>query len=329
MWTLALTQTINESNKVVEKIFEYFYYFLSCFRFNFTVPSFHYELLQDNFGHVEVLLNIENSLAFTINIALILILTINRKLRQNHSNVYLASLCLTYLCIAISHFTLQVSRAAKDFFFTLTSVYAFQACCIMGSLNLILVTMDRFLAVRYPFLFERQRPIHALIFVISVAWIPSILFMVLSCVYQPSLYSYGDNVIIAIVLSLVILLMANIYNFVTVRKLIALENGSTNAAIATTNQRCKRAAYVCFAIVFVFTVNWFPECVILFLSAIGKINNFQKFHMMRWSLPLVASNSILGPIVYVTFTKDVRKEIKDVVQMIVRRFRQMSVTTHP
>ena len=285
------------------------------------------------FEHFEVILNIENGLAFLINSFIIMTILGVRKLRVMQANVYLCNLFSSYFIRSFVSFLLYAFQDNLLSFGILLELL--QAFFVWSSLSLIMVTLDRFLAIRMPFRHQFQTRVTALQRVIGFVWLPTVVYITITLVTKPSRNIVDIKVVSTVLVALAFLTISNTYIFIVVKQHISRHtaifpsptpipssssSSSSSSTLPTSSTQSQqrrlrsftqqiKAAYGCFAFVAIFVMAWSSQCVVLILFLLGRITVIDKFQSMAWSIPLVTLDSFMGPIAYVMFSSEIQKTI--------------------
>jgi len=289
-----------------------------------------------SFNDLEVILNIENGLGLLINALLIITLVCVRKLRETQANVYLCNLFASYFVRSFASFLLYAFQ--DDVMIFAIALELIQAFFVWSSLSLVLVTLDRFLAIRMPFRYQFQTAVTAVRRVLLFVWLPTIVYIAVTLAVKPSADVVDIQVVSTALVALFSLIISNVYIFTVVRQHIRNTAISISPAVtsttttvtttmtptptptATTNSNQKsrlksitrqiKAAYGCFAFVAIFVAAWSSQCVVLILSMSGNITLMEKLQYMAWTIPLVTMDSFMGPIAYVVFSSEIKSALK-------------------
>ena len=119
----------------------------------------------------------ECSVVMCLNIFLVTIIVSNRKLRSRICNLFLANLFLVHIVeglVGIMRSSILYS-IPKDADKTSMGVNLFTMAVILSYLTYILVTLDRYVAIKHPFLY-RQLTYKHVILINSAVWLISIIF---------------------------------------------------------------------------------------------------------------------------------------------------------
>lgn len=175
-------------------------------------------------------------------------------------------------------------------------------------LALLLTTLDRLAAIKYPYFYQRvtTRWIAA---IIGVSWLPGVVFVVilLSINAHQVVMVWMSTILIAV--AMVILVCSNTTIWMIVRKHIRAVQRNCRPSVSDINDdKAKvKATFVCLSIVATFVLFWLPHLVhnLIYLTSVLPYGVFTR------SLgSMILLNAMIDPCLYVVFRKDVKKEIK-------------------
>ena len=252
----------------------------------------------------DVIKRIQGSVIVILNIFVMMIL-IRRNLRGTNSTKLFLNLQVTHIMIAISVVTF--GSHTTTIFVLLNNVM------LMGMfLILMTTTIDRLIAIKYPFIYASLTSKHCLIVIVSSWFLPVIFLCIgLNCDYGKYTYLVLSTILIAI--ATVILTSSSIIvygvvkrhvNMIKLNRVIDNESGKREQSI-----KLAKSIFVCLLIVMTFVLCWFPYLVhdILTLANIYEPSSDKAFTMIVEVIALC--NSGLDPIFYVLLNKNVKREI--------------------
>ena len=190
-------------------------------------------------------------------------------------------------------------------------------------LSMVTCTLDRLLAIKYPYTYERVTTKKVCLIIASV-WLPVPLFFVLTIVLHASMISMRLFSSVLIILGTAILVTSNSVIYMIARRhCLNIQKSSFHGSQNSKEQgKLLKSSLVCLCIVLSFVVSWSPFLVVNLLHFTQEYGSFSV--EVDGSVEMVAIlNSILDPILFIVFRKDVKKELLNLV-LILRR--QESVT---
>ena len=277
---------------------------------NQIIPHFQTRNIFETFAYVEHILIIESIISIIINTIVISLIISKRKIRAQHSSTLLVSLFLSYICIAVSSFLIQSTMSNK---ISLTfALNLLKMSLVSSALNHILATLDKYKAIKEPFKFQLETCSEARLKVLLFVWLPSTIFMLWLSLMQPDDNIVEMTVQWSILSTCIILVTVNSYCLYVSISQIKRINKHRNKKRA----RHLKAVYSSFSSVLLFLFSWIPQTVIIVCAMVGVIDNFEKFKLKTYTVPLAGMNSMFSPMLYVFFTADIKEEARVFIQKI-------------
>lgn len=244
------------------------------------------------------------------NIIVLILITTRKKLFEKHSNKLFVNLQAVHIALCITGIIAKFHRCPAI-------VLLSNGCLIELFLSLILITSDRCYKIKCPFAYELLKMRHVICMIIS-SWIIAVIFVILCVQFDAS--GYCRVVISTILLGLASfsLSLSNLSNYIiarrhgtTIHKYIPKSPSSTS-----TTKVAMKSTYVCFAIVSLFVVSWFPLLIhnVLALAHAYEPRGHKVFTEVAVRMAML--NSFIDPLLFLCFTRDVKKEIR----LLVRRY---------
>ena len=281
-----------------------------CFLTFHVVPKVRNDSVNETSGlgdlniYEDVIKRIQGSVIIILNIFVIMIL-IRRKLRDTNSTKLFLNLQATHIMTAISVVTF--GSHTTTIFFLLNNVI------LMGMfLILMTTTIDRLIAIKYPFIYDSLTSKHCFIVIVS-SWLLPLLFLCIGLISDYGKYNYILLSTILISIATVILTASSIIVYGVVKRHVnmiklntVIDNGSRKKEQSI---KLAKSIFVCLLIVVTFVLCWFPYLVhdILTLANIYEPSNDKPFTMIVEVIALC--NSGLDPVFYVLLNKNVKREI--------------------
>ena len=278
-----------------------------------------------------VVFTVESSVAIAINAFILVLILKSSKLRKATSNIFLINLIVAdlvaasmALVVCLGHYAQKAKRkewkeenAIELFMFVFTSTL------ITLLVAVILVTIDRFVAVVTPFryqeLFTRRKITILLATIWAIGGVILLAGLVCATLDDSKTLEVAKSVLDIVLITIssagvVFLIIANTVILRAIRKQLKLEstvsvfgNDTVAAKKSETNLRKKeiRAVYLCFSIVALFTICWLPITVALVLDrSVNSSNSGRTF--MELGKTLVFIGIALNPCLYVPFKAELR-----------------------
>ena len=171
--------------------------------------------------------------------------------------------------------------------------------------SLMLTTVDRYVAISYPYTYEKLTTKEVLV-AITCSWIIPIVFLVLAFTLKATQQHLTIITTVAIAVAAVTLTISNARIYIIAKR-------HAIAITGTKGKKVLKSTYVCFAIVFSFVFLWLPYLVhnVMVLAnrhePCGK-EGVSTFTRGVFQTALV--NSLLDPILFVAFRRDMKKALK-------------------
>ena len=282
-----------------------------------------------------------SSFALLLNIFVIVLMLRNKKLRRRPANRFLLNLLLSdgIVCISFISYAGYLLRKwdeKKSFFenyFTQhNSVVFFYVVVVLSMLNFTLITIDRLIAVKWPFFYINRIHTRESFIAIAVVWGITIVYMIIMItlfnVLLPQTSRYLGNItfVAVIIVGFITLFVSNFFVFVEARRHLRriekitynIENISVELSDKSNNKeedfrkkelrltRINIGLILCF---FLFWINVF----ILFIKLLVYADEVKKpirFEYILASWYLVHIYYICNPLWYVVLSYDVKREVK-------------------
>ena len=259
------------------------------------------------------------------SIIIIVLFIHNREFRQLPSNRLLFNFMMTNFLLAATGMLLALSSKNGD---NITSVRKFLflssffiVSLISYTIALILVTVDRFYAVKFPYRYQQVMSSRNTNFAIACFWIAVVLLSIAAILSSLFGYRHPFKVsdiahYILIIVSLVgmaILLSANVIIFKQfhrqIRHIRSTTIGDDGSVHRHLRRRTHKTAYLCLLLVGSFTVCWLPNLISSMMFVVSR--DVKEDHVyIRARTSLFHLNHVLNPFLYVFLKRDVRKSLK-------------------
>lgn len=175
-------------------------------------------------------------------------------------------------------------------------------------LSMFLTILDRLIAIKFPYLYQRLTTRRVLI-IIGSSWIPGIVFTATVIMTKPGQIPVTTMSTILIFVAMLILVSSNIMIWFIVKrhkKTVQRECTPAHAKISAEKRKLK-STYVCMSIVTTFLLLWLPFLVhnVLLLTQGDVDKAFQ-----RGTETVVLVNTVIDPWLFIIFRRDVKDEIR-------------------
>lgn len=254
---------------------------------------------------------IQCNLIVCVNLILMMILIKQKKLRKKKANKFFLNLQLVHVAICI----LEIIPGYHD-----AKVIVNNALLMEMLFSMSITTIDRFMAINYPFIYERMTNANVLAIIFS-SWIFPAVFLCFAFVYNVDQRFCTILSTSLIASSTFILTLSNIRIYVIAKRhekaietlVMILQDENRKKSEKT---KLSKSAYVSFSIVLSFIILWMPYFIhnILSLTAIYVPSHSKTFTKSVEHIALV--NSFIDPILFIAFSKDIKKEFKKIAKMI-------------
>ena len=272
----------------------------------------------------------QGTLIVFINITLAMFIILRKKIRKNLKNCILASLFLSHAIMGILCCFLPYRGKL-----TTTIIDYGSAAMLATFCNLMVVTLDRFLAIRYPLIYSKVTTTSVAVALILVWLVPIIFGMITTVYYSLTHLAF----VMATSACMLVLLVENcvVYYIVrkqckNIRKLIVPsdelinEREKPNQTAQQANHQ--RAFFICIAMVLSYVIAWLPALIYVFFDSVlnKKIANKAVLNLIVF---LALCNSITDPIIYTWFNRGLKTTIKQFVsERRARAMTQLSLMEH-
>ncbi len=244
----------------------------------------------------------------------------NRELCRTASNKFLVNFLATNFPVAIAGLVVIVRSKQSAKKKELKAQMLVSSILIVSLfsylLGLLLVTIDRFIAITRPFFYAEKmtgRNVHRIIalFWISVAafFISAITRVLVDTSNSPVKTSH-TILLIASFVGIATLLIINLVIFSKIRRQVRYLNtvsvGDTDSNRRLLRRSERKAAYLCFAMVATQAICWLPHCV----TGMVEEYNQGKKHLMRYTTSLYYIALLINAFLYVFWHSEMRRAVK-------------------
>lgn len=272
---------------------------------------------------------IQGSVIIILNSFAIILILIRQNLRRKLSNKFLCSLLFVHLIFGIfdlifgftmmynekeivnvSNMKERIQNHALD---CITSIV------ISLFLNLMLVTIDRLAAIKYPFKYIKVSTKHGIL-VLVIIWLVSLSYIPISIACEHPRVSADIVTFTLTIVSFLTLAISNgiVYNIVRKqikeisKTIIEVPNKTgINSQKESLQQQKLKSFYICLVMVLSFIIFWTPIIIFDFL----KFYDQDVVLFGRIAVFIVFFNSIADPIIYCMMNHELKSEIRKVLRI--------------
>lgn len=294
--------------------------------------------------HSELISDIINCTLIGFSLFLGLLITLifitNRELCRTASNKFLINFLATNFPVAIAGLviTARIRKRSKtiDQGDALTSSFLIVSL-FTYLLGLLLVTIDRFIAIICPFIYAERMTRKNVCRIIVAFWITVAAFFtfaitrVLVDTDNGSVTISHTILLVASLIGIVALLIINTVIFYQIRRQVRYLN-TVSVGDSDDNRRFlrrseKKAAYLCFAMVVTQAICWLPHTI-----AGMKTEKKQYMQLIRYTTSLYYVSLVINAFLYIFWHSEIRRAMKNLLSKAIcgRRFNnKISVAAAP
>lgn len=266
-----------------------------------------------------------------INVCVIVLMVRKRNLLKRNSNKILLNLLISECVVCISftatstNFLVHVEESSSvDEIYILQRSFAVVTAIVLclSLLNLILLTLDRLIAIKWPLIYSDRITKKHIYFSVVLVWVIStvydIVVIAVYCTLDPEkiLQIANTGVVVTVIFGFLVLVISNSFIFVEAKKQMNtlkkisrnfLENESSNRK--KFNKLEYRIIYRNIGIAICFMLFWINAVITDILCLVDAEINI---NYMITAFYLVHVYYLLEPLWYVGMSHDVKKEIKKI-----------------
>lgn len=285
-----------------------------------------------------VVYTVQVTLAILINAVFLAMFTRNASLRATTSNIFLINLIGSDIVTATAGLVVCINffirHATTEEIMSETRgitlfMYIFIASLVDSLIAIILVTMDRFIAIMRPFKYREIFTKRNVYIQLIISWIVVIIAPTVGVIFATTTNqeSYkGAQSSLALIVAgisifgMVFLAIANLIILGQIRKQIKLVSsisvfGDDKEAAKKSEDALRkkemRAVYLCFSIVGMFIISWLPFAIGLIINKYPPMEK-ASIVLMDTGKALVLLGIALNPCLYVPFKSDLRAMLLNV-----------------
>ena len=258
--------------------------------------------ITNNYGTIVF---IQQILTFIFNTFLIIFMAMSKKIRKCISCQLFLNLPATHVLASIMHLVTFYHQYYQLFMLC-------NALLLQTFFSLMLTSLDRYIAVRYPYKYENIT--RKEVFIISASsWFLTTIFYGLTLKIKVTLVTLITLVTILILLSSIILIITNVSIYTIAQKHV---RAILKCMVGQERKRAntRKSAYVCFALVSTFVLFWSPDVIhsIWYLSGGQERNKNIDNNLFSYVIAVIYHcNAMFDPIIYALFKKELKDELQE------------------
>lgn len=257
----------------------------------------------------------QSALVIFSNLVCLYIITAAKGLKRSYSNWFLIGVMVSHIIKGCS-LIIFIQDVYKEVFFDM-----FVDSMALSLIFLTLLTVDRYLAIKHTFLYHTLTWRYATL-ALGISVVPWIGFVVFVYISSQN-YNGCQTVTVLGVITLAVGILLIFSNYNVYREARRQLASIASTTIRSTDQQRKvaqdrmkkrklKAIGICMLITMSFIVFWLPYFVFTFLDLAGALDAeaIVKFwlHMGSWFCG--GLNSVIDPIIYEYFNKDIRRYLR-------------------
>lgn len=247
---------------------------------------------------LDIIRFIELILIILLNVVLLVFIAANRKLRGNKANKFFLNLQLVHITISLSGIVSMFLHSKP----TYMEIVLNNGFLLEMFFSLFVTTCDRYAQIVYPYVYQRFTTKRTLQIII-LSWVLPLTFIIIAFNVQINQLHLTVITTCTIAIAITTLIMSN-------GKLYIVAKRAGMTIIKNKNTRVLKSTYVCLSLVSSFVVLWFPYLLHNFLVFAGKYKANNNAPFTRIVVQIALLNSLLDPIFFVLFRRDVKREFR-------------------
>ena len=273
-----------------------------------------------------------SSLALLLNIFVNIVMLCNKKLRRRPSNNFLLNLLISDGCVCISLISYSVYLMAtwddeklfyENYPLHRTFILIIDVVVCLSVSNFSLITLDRLVAVKWPFFYQDRIHTKQVFIAITVVWVITLIYgIILIILYNALDHKTSRNLrniafVIVVIPGFITLLTTNGFVFVeaskqlrTIEKIFVVLSDKSNKKIEFRKKEF-RLVRINIGLILCFFLFWINTVIIRFkLLVYSDEEEHLYFEYFVAAAYLVHLYYLCNPLWYVTLNHDVRQEVK-------------------
>ena len=274
-----------------------------------------------------------SSIALLLNVFVNIVMLCNKKLRRRPSNKFLMNLLISdgFVCISLISYSVYLMvtwEDEKSFYENYplhrTFVIIVDVVVCLSVSNFSLITLDRLIAVKWPFFYEDSIPTKQVFIAINVVWVITVVYgIILIILFNTLDHKISRNLgkiafIVVVIAGFITLLTTNCFVFVEARKqLRAIEKMFVIVPSDKSNKKIEfrkkqfRLVRINIGLIICFFLFWINAVIIRIKLLVYPIEELHLYFEYFVAAAYLAHLYYLcNPIWYVTLNHDVRQEVK-------------------
>lgn len=251
---------------------------------------------------------VQSVLNILINGSVFIVIVWKRELRKTLSNIVIANFLLTLVFMNL----LSVLYNSKLSSFKVVTI---QTAVLPFFIALMVMAIDRFLCIRFPFRYEIFSYKKSIILITCVIWSPIVIGFPTTLAGELNIN--GDLTEIVVTIStMVILVIANTYVYTVsvchIRKISLQKTGCKSSRAnwrETTSSGIWRSLLISFLLTATFIIGFTTHLVIRILQVTGQISLRKELWLNRINYPILCMKGMVYPIICVVLNKSLRKAV--------------------
>lgn len=252
----------------------------------------------------EVIFKIQGSIIIILNTFVIIVIITHKKLRRKLCHKFLCSFLFVHLLIGI--FSMAITNIAQFE----TDIDHITSMVIARLLNLLIVTMDRFICIKYPYRYQNFTTKNGICMILG-AWLLALGYMPLSLLIEKR-YTGAIVRMMLLIVAFLALVMTNAIVYDIVRKQIKkISETLIDSAASKKHYKLhqeKKSFKMCFMLIASFIILLTP----LLIFNITLLIQVQTKCFIYIVILIAYFDDITSPIIYSTMNKELNATIKKI-----------------
>ena len=259
-------------------------------------------------SNTKTLLGVQSTLTLTFNIILWLTILLVYELRRKTRSQFFLNLLLIHILFAVINF---YKRESPSLNFT----YCKDGLIIVMVLAVLMNTRDCYQGIKNPIKHETMTTKDVITIIAVSIWTPPLLFVCLAMFSEMSWYLWTSISGVVLIVGVFALSISNVCVYFIARN--DTEGTKINRSPIASNIKKEnklKSAYLSFSICFSLVMLLLPNLIYTFLLL--RHNTSRDEHVSRVTYQLIFLNSLLHPVLFICFSRDVRLVTKKIRRML-------------